>query len=136
MQGILPMVFKASNVEHPSLLEQNLRWTETVSNRLDKFRKISDAVIVLPGVFGTLHELMDVLVHKQFKISDKPIILLNFNGFSDGLIVQFKNMVETKFLASHHLELLGVATTVEEALNLLRKEYPIAKGLEDRYWEK
>lgn len=136
MQGILPAIFKASNVEHPSLLEQNLHWTETVSNRLDRFREISDAVIVLPGGFGTLHELMDVIVHQQFKIIDKPIILLNFNGFWDGLLMQFRDMVDRKFLALHHLELLRVATTAEEAVDLLSKEQPITKGLEDRYWEK
>lgn len=136
LYGILPQVFKNAKIEHPLIPEKNLIWTQTLGTRLNLFQQMSDAVIVLPGGLGTFHELLDFLVHQQFKLIEKPILLFNLDNFWEGFLLQLKKMVEKNCLAPQHLKLFIVVETVEEALKNLSHLRPLHQGLEERYWEK
>jgi uncharacterized protein (TIGR00730 family) len=79
----------------------------------------ADAFIALPGGFGTLEELFEVLAWHTLKIHAKPILLLNINGFYDKLLNFLDHCVAEGMLKPESRELLRVANTVEAALSQL-----------------
>jgi hypothetical protein len=134
--GIIPSVFKSYNVHHPKIPKGHLIWVDGIYQRLQSFHDKCDTMVVLPGGFGTLHELMDFMVPKQWGMSDKKVILLNVDGYWDGLMHQFQVMVEKKALKQKHLDLLTVVSTVEECMHVIQVQEGAHPGLQDRYWEK
>jgi uncharacterized protein (TIGR00730 family) len=137
LTGALPLIFKSYNVHHPKIPEQNLIWTETIHHRLQNFHDRCDVMVVLPGGFGTLHELLDFIVPRQWGMHDKPIILFNVDNYWDHQILQFQKMVEKKILKQKHLDLLTVVTNVEDCIRAIHeKDSRDHQGLNDRYWEK
>lgn len=136
-KGVIPAIFKNYNVRHPKIPECNLVWTDTIHERLQVFQEKCDAMVILPGGFGTLHELMDFMVPKQWGLMEKKIILLNTDHYWDHLLEQFKVMVEKKALKQKHLDLLVVVTSIEECIKAIQnKGVSDHQGLNDRYWEK
>ncbi|MEM9251880.1 MAG: TIGR00730 family Rossman fold protein [Planctomycetota bacterium] len=79
----------------------------------------SDAFVILPGGFGTLEELSEMMVQKVLGYTDRPIVLVNPDGFYDPLLTLFDHFVEQGFAKAKHLETLHVVTTVEEAVAVL-----------------
>ncbi len=137
LRGVIPSVFKLLNVHHLKIPEANLVWTDTIYQRLQTFHDHCDTMVVLPGGFGTLHELMDFIVPKQWGLHQKKIILLNLDHFWDYQILQFQTMVEKKALKQKHLDLLTVVTSVDACIQaLLAEEKSAHAGLQERYWEK
>ncbi len=129
--GVLPEVLKEHNVHHKSIPQ--LHWVDGMHERLKTFHKLAQAIIVLPGGFGTMHELLDFLVSNQFGITSQKIILLNTKGFWDFFLKQLEVMQEENILAAKHRNLLQVANTIEEAISLLNGQQ-ITAGLDDKYW--
>lgn len=88
---------------------------KTLSERKATLLKRSDAIIVLPGGLGTLDELTEVIEHKRHGAHNCPIIVLNTDGFYDGLKLQFQRMANEGFLplAEH-------AHSQDEASSLVR----------------
>ncbi|MBN9344437.1 MAG: Rossman fold protein, TIGR00730 family [Caedibacter sp. 38-128] len=136
MKGIIPSVFKEYNVHHPQIVKKNLVWTDNLYQRLEIFQNTCDTLIVLPGGFGTLHELMDFLVARQFGITNKKIILLNLDCFWDYLLQQFKVMVVKNVLPQKHLDLLTIVTKVSECIKEIQMREQQNYGLNYRFWEK
>lgn len=136
LRGIIPAIFKTYNVHHPKIPVANLIWTDNIHQRLQGFHDQCDTMVILPGGFGTLHELMDFIVPKQWGLNQKKIILFNMDNYWDNQLLQFKVMVEKKALKQKHLDLLSVVTTVDECIQLIQAEgTSIHQGLNDRYWE-
>ncbi|MEO0588726.1 MAG: TIGR00730 family Rossman fold protein, partial [Planctomycetota bacterium] len=79
----------------------------------------SDAFVVLPGGFGTLEELSEMMVQRILGYTDRPIVLVNPDGFYDPLLALFDHFVEHRFAKPKHLETLHVVATVEEAVGVL-----------------
>lgn len=139
LYGIMPEVLKNYDVQHNKIPKDNLTWVKTLHERLLEFQDKIEIAVILPGGFGTLHELMDFLVHEQFGLIKKRLILFNIDHFWDPLLAQFKVMVETSALKQKHLDQLEVVSTVEELAKLLETEKvneSKQEGLKDRYWEK
>jgi uncharacterized protein (TIGR00730 family) len=137
LHGVMPALFKSYNVHHKKIPESNLSWTENIYHRLQTFHDHCDAMVVMPGGFGTLHELMDFLVPKQWGLTNKKIILFNFDNFWDHQLRQFDKMVETNALQQKHLDLLTVVTTVDECIQILcETKTSDLRDLDTRYWEK
>lgn len=130
--GVLPKVLKELNVHHEEI--PILHWVDGMHERLKTFHSLAQAIIVLPGGFGTMHELLDFLVSNQFGITSQKIILLNTDGFWDFLLKQFEVMQESNILATKHRNLLQVATSIDHALSLLGTQQ-VTAGLSDKYWE-
>jgi uncharacterized protein (TIGR00730 family) len=74
--------------------------------RKAKMAKLSNGFIAMPGGIGTLEELFEALTWAQLGFHDKPIGLLNVNGFYDGLIRFIQNLVKQGFLKPEHAALL------------------------------
>lgn len=135
--AVIPSVFQNYNVHHPEIPESNLLWTDTIHQRLQAFDKQCDTMVILPGGFGTLHELMDFLVPKQWGLTDKKIIILNVDHYWDYLLLQFETMVQKMALKENHLDLFIIVTNVKECLDAINTQQNATQngGLEDRYWE-
>jgi len=91
--------------------------------------QLTDAFVALPGGFGTLDELCEILTWAQLKLHNKPIALLNLDGYYDNLIQFFKGATASGLLAPQYLELLLIATQSNQVLDLLdrhRAAAPIA----------
>ena len=130
--GVLPKVLKEHNVHHEGIYQLN--WVDGMHERLKTFHALAQAIVILPGGFGTMHELLDFLVSNQFGITSQKIILLNTNGFWDFFLKQLEVMQEENILAAKHRNLLQVATSIDQAISLLSIQQ-VTAGLDDRFWE-
>ncbi len=79
----------------------------------------ADAFLVLPGGFGTLEEMFEVLAWQTLKLHSKPTLLLNVDGFYDHLLTFLDHAVTQGILKQKNRDNLLVAASVEEALTLL-----------------
>lgn len=92
--------------------------TPDMHTRQEKMAELSDAAIVLPGGFGTMAELCELVTWKQLGLYLKPIVLLNTDGYYDKYL-EFLNLgVEQNFQRQRHMNTFVIATTPEEALDL------------------
>ena len=110
--GIIPHFLAELEVAHSTLTE--LHYVETMHERKAKMVSMSDAVITLPGGYGTLDELFEILAWKQLGIFHGVIGVLNVNGFYDNLLAHCDKMVEAGFLRPENRKLILVAPTVDE----------------------
>jgi uncharacterized protein (TIGR00730 family) len=115
--GVIPNVLVDLEVAHDGLTE--LHVTDTMHTRKALIGERSDAFIALPGGFGTLEELFEVLTWRTLKIHAKPVLLLNTNRFYDQLLAFLDYCVEQGMLSQPKREIVLVANTVDEALRML-----------------
>jgi len=120
--GVIPEFLKKKEVVHLGLHE--LITTKNMHQRKLKMHELSDGFIALPGGMGTLEELFEIVTWAQLGLHEKPIGLLNTNGFYDNLIKMLETMVVRGFLKMENLELLIVADTIESLLDKMRSFKP------------
>ena len=118
--GVIPEVLVDLEVAHDGLSE--LHVTSTMHTRKALMGERSDAFLILPGGFGTLEEMFEVLAWQTLKLHDKPIVLLNTDGFYDTLLKFLDECVERGVLKEKNRRILLVASTVEEVFQLLQSE--------------
>jgi uncharacterized protein (TIGR00730 family) len=116
--GVIPQFLMDLEVGHKNLTE--LYITENMHERKMKMCELADAVIALPGGYGTLDELFEMLTWSQLGIHEMPIGLLNINGFYDPLLNMIENMVREGFLKKENQDLLIVDTNIEDLLVKMR----------------
>ncbi|WP_310993205.1 TIGR00730 family Rossman fold protein [Aequorivita marina] len=114
--GIIPSFLKKKEVVHLGLTK--LITTKNMHERKMKMQEESDGFIALPGGMGTLEELFEIITWLQLGLHQKPIGLLNINGFYNDLIKMLETMVRKGFLSMDNYELLKVDTN---PINLLQK---------------
>lgn len=112
--GVIPGFLKEKEVCHLGLTE--LVVTESMHERKQIMEERSDGVIVLPGGFGTLDELFEILTWKQLHLHRKPIGLLNVDGYYNALLTHIRRMTEEGFLRNENLALLTVADDIDVLL--------------------
>ncbi len=105
--GVLPEVLAGSEIAHAGLTR--LEIVPTMHARKARMVKLADAFLVLPGGYGTLDELMEILTWAQLKIHAKPCVLINTKGYWDGLLAFLDTAVEAGFLKAGNRELVRVA---------------------------
>jgi uncharacterized protein (TIGR00730 family) len=76
----------------------------------------ADAVVVMVGGLGTLDEATDILELRKHRLHDKPVVLLNTNGFYDGLVLQLRRMEDEGFLPMPLAELVFITESGADAL--------------------
>ena len=99
--GIIPQVLTEWEHQHEGITE--LIVVETMHVRKRMLYEKCDAAIVLPGGYGTLDELFEMLTWNQLSIHDKHIYILNTDGFYDGLLMHINKMLAEEFLY-HQIE--------------------------------
>jgi uncharacterized protein (TIGR00730 family) len=120
--GVLPNFLRIKEVAHENLTELFL--VETMHERKLKMHELSDGAIALPGGFGTFEELFELLTWGQLGLHQKPVGILNTNGFYDNLILMIKNMVSEGFLKNENAEMLLVETDFVKLIERMRNYQP------------
>lgn len=109
--GVIPEFLKAKEIVHQGITE--LHTTNNMHERKLKLQELSDAFITIPGGFGTFEELFELITWAQLGLHQKPIGLLNTNGYYDALIEMLEHMVKKGFLKMENYNLLLVDSSIE-----------------------
>lgn len=99
--------------------------TKDMQERKAKMRDISDAFIALPGGFGTLEEILEVMTLRQLSYHTKPVIFINTNNFFKYLLKQFEVSYNEMFAKEIYRDLYFVAENSEEAIEYLNNYIPV-----------
>lgn len=130
--GVIPSFMEKWEVQHTGLTETHV--VETMHERKQLMAKISDGVVALPGGWGTLDELFEILTWKQLSLHQMPVGLLNVNGFFDPLIQMMAKMVEEGFLKQVNLDMLFIDDNFESLLNRMEQadypDFPVGKWID------
>lgn len=94
--------------------------TPCMRSRKAKMDELSDAVIALAGGFGTVEELSEMIVQKQLGYNNKPIVILNTNGFYNKLLEFFDDIVINKFANAKAKNLYYVAETPMQVVEYIQ----------------
>ncbi len=86
----------------------------------------ANAFIALPGGFGTLEEMLEIITLKQLKVLNKPIVFLNTNGFYDGLNTMFEHIFKHRFAKPDYRQLYHFAPNVADAMKHIENYQPLA----------
>ena len=104
--GVIPTFLTSKEIAHDGLTK--LITVNTMQERKTKMSDLSDAALILPGGFGTLDEMFELLTWGQLGLHKKPIGLLNVNNFWDPLVACIDKMVESNLLRYSHRNMLIV----------------------------
>lgn len=115
--GVIPHVLVDLEVAHQGLTE--LHVTSTMHTRKALMGERADAFVVLPGGYGTFEELFEVLAWQTLKLHDKPIVLVNTNGFYDGMLSFLDHCLGEGMMSPAKREILLVADSVESVFSSL-----------------
>lgn len=113
--GVIPTFMTHKELAHDRISE--LIMVQDMHERKMVMHQRSQAVIALPGGFGTMDELFELLTWRQLGLHAKPMGLLNVNGYYDGLLAQMGRMEQDGFL--HDATRVMAATDVEVLVNAL-----------------
>jgi uncharacterized protein (TIGR00730 family) len=121
--GVIPTHLKKKEVAHTGLTD--LHETQDMHTRKALMESLSDAFLVLPGGFGTLDEFFEILTWRQLGIHNKPIILVNLNGYFDGLIQFTESAVENGYIHKKNLSLFQVCEDADSAIEQLERFFEL-----------
>lgn len=124
--GVLPGFLRSKEIAHQGLTELIL--VESMHERKTKMNDLCDGVIALPGGFGTLEELFEMLTWAQLGLHKKPIAILNINGFYDSLLELLQTMSEKGLLKEANQKMLLVSDDIEDLLNQMKNYVPPTVG--------
>lgn len=128
--GVIPEFLKKKELQHQRLTQIHV--VETMHERKALMNKLCDGVIALPGGYGTLEELFEMLTWAQLAIHKKPVGLLNIEGYYEPLIAMSHKMIEKGFLKDEYSNLLLVDRDAEGLLNKMEVFVPL---LNDKWFE-
>jgi uncharacterized protein (TIGR00730 family) len=120
--GVLPEVLSGSEIAHRGLTR--LEVVKTMHARKARMVHLADAFLILPGGYGTLDELMEIITWKQLHLHAKPCVLVNTAGYWNGLLAFLDTAVEAGFLKAENRTLLEVANDAEQAVRIVVQSRP------------
>ena len=115
--GVLPDVLAGKEIAHAGLTKLEL--VSTMHERKARMAELADAFLSLPGGYGTLEELLEVVTWAQLRLHAKPCILINTSGYWDGLLTFLDTAVAAGFLKPKNRVLLRVASSAQEAVKMI-----------------
>lgn len=121
--GVLPELLNLEGIA--SETDDEIIITKDMADRKTEMRKRSRAFIALPGGFGTLEELLEVITLKQLGYLNVPIVIINTNSFYDNLTALFSKMYSLKFADESYNTLFFITTNPGEAIDYIKNyNYP------------
>jgi len=127
--GVIPQSLMKREVGHRGLSE--LHVVETMHERKLMMAQRSDAFIALPGGIGTFEELFEMWSWRQLGYHDKPLGLLNVDGYYDALLAFMQQTVNRGFVAAPQNDLLQVATDPVALMDRIAALVPLATAPDD-----
>ena len=115
--GVIPYHLEQMEVEHKGLTE--LHVVDSMHTRKNMMVELSDAFVVLPGGFGTLDETFEVITWKQLGIHNKPIIIVNIDGYWDAMLTMVQHAIDVGFASKSHTRLFTVVASVDQILKAI-----------------
>lgn len=112
--GVITAAMNTTALAHAGLTR--LEVTATIHDRKARMHALADGFIALPGGYGTLDELFETITWGQIGIHEKPIGLLNTNGYYEPLLAVIEQGIREGFIFPEHRALLKAAATPEELL--------------------
>jgi uncharacterized protein (TIGR00730 family) len=116
--GVLPNFLRSKEIAHEGLTQLIL--VNSMHERKTKMNELSDGVIALPGGFGTMEEFFEMLTWGQLGLHQKPVAILNTNGFYDSLIAFIQTTVDKGLLNEVNQKMLLVSDNVDNLLLKMR----------------
>lgn len=117
--GVLPHFLNKREVAATHVSE--LIMVESMHERKLKMHELSDAIITLPGGYGTMEELFEMMTWGQLGLHQKPMAILNTNGFYSPLLHQLKLMQQEEMVQSRFVEMLIVKESVSQLIEAMEK---------------
>lgn len=115
--GIIPEFLHDFEVGHTGVT--TLEVVDSMHTRKQRMAELADGFVVLPGGLGTLDELFEIMTWRQLGLHRKPIVLVNQDGYWDGLLGMLDHMRDCGYLRPEHLALLRVVPDVDAVLEAL-----------------
>jgi uncharacterized protein (TIGR00730 family) len=116
--GVLPRFLESKEAAHLGL--SKLIMVDTMHERKLIMHQLSDAVITLPGGFGTMEEFFEMLTWHQLGLHNKPVSILNVNGYYDSLISLVAQMNNEGLLSKENQQKLIVSDSIDDLLNKIQ----------------
>ncbi|MCC6909062.1 MAG: TIGR00730 family Rossman fold protein [Phycisphaerales bacterium] len=110
---------KLAALEYARETCDELEIVPTMRIRKQRMEELADAFIALPGGVGTYEELFEMLVARKLRDHDKPLIVVNVNGYFDPLIAMLQRGVDEGFMTADVVALLDVVSEPEQAVERL-----------------
>lgn len=124
--GVIPEALKALEVEHKNLSSMHV--VPDMHSRKAMMLGLADAVIAMPGGFGTLDELFEALTWSQLDYHRKLCGILNVAGYYDHLLAWVKHSVDAGLVKAVNMELIVAADNIADVLHGLRtKDFPLSQ---------
>lgn len=121
--GIIPQSIADLEIAHLDLTR--LEIVDSMSVRKIRMAELSDGFIAMPGGFGTLDELAEILTYNQLRIFDKPIGLFNVNAYFDQLLAFFNHSVAEGFVREEHRNNIAVSDEPLALIQLMQAYQPV-----------
>jgi uncharacterized protein (TIGR00730 family) len=121
--GVMPKNLVHREVAHLDLTEMHI--VGDMQERKALMAKLSDGFMTLPGAYGTLDELFEMLTWNQLHIVEKPVGILNIGGFFNEMIAMLDKAVEEKFLRPEHRGILLVEEDEDLLLQRMNDYRPV-----------
>ena len=114
--GIIPKFLDNVEVGHQGVTDLHI--IDSMHERKAMMYDAADAFIILPGGLGTLDETMEIITWRQLGLHQKPIIIVNLNGYWDSMLIMFQNIIDQGFMHHGHT---GHFDQVEDLDSLMDK---------------
>jgi len=115
--GVVPELLQELELTHRGLT--GLEIVQDMRTRKHRMIEGSDAVVTLPGGSGTYEELFETLTMKRLGLWLGPVVIVNTNGFYDGLLAFLRHSVEERFMGRNHLDMWSVVDEPEQVLGAI-----------------
>lgn len=125
VEGVIPDFLNVKEIGHKKLTKMHI--VKSMHERKAVMEKLCDAAIALPGGFGTMDEIFEMLTWKQLGLHKKPIGILNQNGYYNHFVLQMNRMVEEGFLTAANRDLLFVGETIPSLLAMMMTTEQVAE---------
>jgi len=128
--GIIPAHLQDREVGHGALSE--LVVVQTMHERKARMSELADAFAVLPGGLGTLDETFEIVTWRQLRLHDKPVVIIDIDGYWAPLQHMVSAMVEGGFVRPEHAALFTIVPDVDAVFDTIRAMPPPRFGLDSK----
>lgn len=129
--GITPHHLKEMESSHDGLSE--LIVVDTMHERKQLMFDKSDGFVILPGGFGTLDELFEIMTWKQILLHEKPVVIVNIDGYWDPLKTLIGHVIAGGYAHEKHRDLVTFVSNVEDVLVALEKMHIPMPSLSEKW---